>query len=159
MAVVAGVTYAAQGVILLREPRLQHWTDSDYVAYTLFATALLGSMSALIMLAVARAPALGRRGTFGVAVSSFGLGCLAATAAVRVVLGDEVLDPLFLLGFLMVAVGYLIFALATVRNHSLASVLPLLGVIGAIALQDEHGAGVWMGAVWAVYGVATYVRA
>jgi hypothetical protein len=157
MAVAAGVMYAAQGMILLREPRLDHWTDSDYVAYTLFASALLCSTSALIMLAVARA--LGRLGTVGVVVSSVGLGCLAATAAVRVVLGDEVLDPLFLLGFLMVAVGYLIFALATVRNHSLASVLPLLGVIGAIALQDEHGAGVWMGAVWAVYGVATYVRA
>jgi hypothetical protein len=40
MAVVAAVIYAVQGMILLREPRLDHWTDSDYVAYTLFATAL-----------------------------------------------------------------------------------------------------------------------
>jgi hypothetical protein len=58
----------------------------------------------------------------------------------------------------MVAVGYVIFGFATVRKLSLATLLPLLGVIRAITLQDEHWAGVWMGVVWALYGVATYAQ-
>jgi hypothetical protein len=161
MAVTAGVLYASQGAILLWEPRLDRWSDSDYVVYSLFGAAALVTLVALFELRVAEAQRLGRLGTVGFVVSGIGLACLVATAGARLASSDEVLDPGFILGFLLIGIGYLVFGLAPYRAGSLAlwsAFLPLLGVLGAITLQDEHGAGLWMGFVWLLFGGALLVR-
>jgi len=41
------------------------------------------------------------------------------------------------------------------RAHLLQTweaLLPLFGVIGALVLQDAHGAGIWLGAAWLLFG-------
>jgi hypothetical protein len=66
-----------------------------------------------------------------------------------------VLEPGFLLGFLLITIGYLLFGLAVYEAGAVAlwsALLPLFGVLGAIALQDAHGAGLWMGFVWLLFG-------
>jgi hypothetical protein len=155
MAVTAGVLYASQGAILLWEPRLDRWSNSDYVVYSLFGAAVLVTLAALFELHVVEAERLGHLGTVGFVVSGIGLACLGATAGARIASSDEVLDPGFILGFLLIGVGYLLFGLAAYRTGALArwsAFLPLLGVLGAITLQDEYGAGLWMGSVWLLFG-------
>jgi len=161
MAVTAGVLYASQGAILLGQPRLDRWSDSDYVVYSLFGAAVLVTLAALSELRVAETQRLGRLGTVGFVVSGIGLACLAAITGARLASSDEVLDAGFILGFLLIGVGYLLFGLAASRAGSLAlwsAFLPMLGVLGAITLQDEHGAGLWMGFVWLLLGVALLGR-
>jgi hypothetical protein len=156
-AMTAGVLYAIQGAMLLRESRLDRWTNSDYVVYSLFGAAVLVSLVALFVLRVAESHALGRLGGLGFVVSAIGLACLAATAGARIASAEEVLDPGFLLGFLLIAIGYLLFGLAVYRARTLSlwsAFLPLLGVLGVIPLQDAHGAGLWMGFVWLLFGGA-----
>jgi hypothetical protein len=161
LAMTAGVLYAIQAVILLREPRLDQWSDSDYVAYSLFGAAVLVSLAALFELRVAESRVLGRIGALGFVVLAIGLACLAVTAGLRIASADEVLDAGFLLGFLLIAIGYLVFGLAMYRAGTLAlwsAFLPLIGVLGAITLQDAHGAGLWMGFVWLLFGGALLGR-
>jgi hypothetical protein len=41
------------------------------------------------------------------------------------------------------------------RAHLLQTweaLLPLFGVIGALVLHDAHGAGIWLGAAWLLFG-------
>jgi hypothetical protein len=155
MAATAGVLYVSQGAILLWEPRLDRWSNSDYVVYSLFGAAVLVTLAALFELHAAEAQRLGHLGTVGFVVSGIGLACLGATAGARIASSDEVLDPEFILGFLLIGVGYLLFGLAAYRTGALArwsAFLPLLGVLGAITLQDEYGAGLWMGSVWLLFG-------
>jgi hypothetical protein len=156
LAITAGILYAIQGAILVRQPRLDQWSDSDYVAYSLFGAAVLVSLAALFDLRVATSHVLGRIGAVGFVVLATGLACLAATTGVRIASEDEVLDPAFLLGFLLIAIGYLLFGLAVYQAGAVplwSALLPLFGVLGAIALQDAHGAGLWMGFVWLLFGV------
>jgi hypothetical protein len=67
----------------------------------------------------------------------------------------EVGDVFFLLGFLAIVVGYLMLGIGVARAHLLRiweALLPGLGVICALAAQDAHGAGIWLGAAWLVFG-------
>ena len=116
----AGVLYASQGAILLGQPRLDRWSDSDYVVYSLFGAAVLVTLAALSELRVAETQRLGRLGTVGFVVSGIGLACLAAITGARLASSDEVLDAGFILGFLLIGVGYLLFGLAASRAGSLA---------------------------------------
>ncbi len=148
----AGVLYFIQGVILLFEPRSGGWL---YVVYSLFAAAVVLTFLALRGLHAWQRGRDGRFGLTGFYISSIGLGFLAVTALVRIASGREPLDVLFALGFLLAIVGYLLFGVASLRAAMLprwSAPLPLLGAIGAIVLQDKHGAGILMGVVWALLG-------
>jgi hypothetical protein len=148
----AGVLYFIQGVILLFEPRSGGWL---YVVYSLFAAAVVLTFLALRGLHALQRGRDGRLGVTGFYISSIGLGFLAVTALVRIASGREPLDALFALGFLLAIVGYLLFGVASLRAAMLprwSAPLPLLGAIGAIVLQDKHGAGILMGVVWALLG-------
>lgn len=154
-AIAAGLLFAAQGVFLLIEPRQDHWTSSDNVAYALFGLAVVFSLVSLVALEHARIGPFGPIGRAGLIVSVIGLACLATTALIRIEVSDEVLDGPFLLGFLMIAVGYLLVGIWAYRSRSLpwwCAFLPWLGVLGAAMLQDAHGAGVWMGLMWLLLG-------
>jgi len=160
-AIAAGLFFAAQGIFLLEEPRLDHWTSSDNVAYGLFGTAVLLSLAALVALGLTRVRLLGGLGWTGLAVSSLGVTCLEMTAIIRKGCADEVLDGPFLFGFLMIAVGYLLVGLWAHRSRTLpvwSAFLPWLGVLGAVTLQDAHGAGLWMGAMWLLFGSVLLAR-
>jgi len=157
LAIAAGVLYTAQGAILLQEPRLDRWSDSDYIVYSLFGAAVLVSLGTLLGIRVAESPVLGRLGAVGFVVSAIGCASLALTAGARIVSAGEVLDPGFLVGFLLITIGYLLFGLAMYKADVLAlwgAFLPLLGVLGAVILQDGHGAGLWMGFVWLLLAAA-----
>lgn len=149
----AGVLYFVEGVILLFEPRSGGWL---YVVYSLFAAAVVLTFFALRGLHGWQRGGDGRLGQTGFYISSSGLGFLAVTALVRIASGREALDVVFALGFLLAIVGYLLFGLASLRAAMLprwSAPLPLLGAIGAIVLQDKHGAGILMGVVWALLGL------
>jgi len=154
-AIAAGLFFAAQGAFLLAEPRLDHWTTSDNVAYGLFGFAVVLSLVSLIALEHTRVGPIGRTGRIGLIVSAVGLVSLAATALIRIEVSDEVLDGPFLLGLLLIAVGYLFVGIWAYRSRTLplwSAFLPWLGVLGAATLQDAHGAGLWMGLMWLLFG-------
>jgi hypothetical protein len=151
--IVAGGLHGLQGVILLVEPRSGAWF---YVVYSLFAGATLLTVIAICGLHGAQSDQDGRLGSTGAWVSSIGLLCLSLTAIVRVVSGRELLDLAFLAGFLLAALGYAVLGVAIFRARVLprwSAPLPALGVVGAVVLQDKHGAGVVMGLVWALLGL------
>jgi hypothetical protein len=149
----AGVLYGAQGVILLFEPRTGVWLR---VVYALFAAAVVLTAVALRGLHACERRRDGRLGLTGFYLSSIGLGFLAVSALVRAVFGRELLDVVFALGFLLAIIGYLLLAVAFHRAAVLprwSAPLPLLGAVGAVVLQDKHGAGVVMGVVWVLLGL------
>jgi hypothetical protein len=154
-AIAAGLFFAAQGAFLLEEPRQDHWTSSDNLAYGLFGVAVVLSLVSIVALGRSTVRSPDRLGRTGLIVSVVGLACLAATALIRIEVSDEVLDGPFLLGFLMIAVGYLLVGLWAYRSRALSlwsAFLPWLGVVGAATLQDAHGAGLWMGLMWLLFG-------
>lgn len=48
---VACVGHVAQDAFLLWQPRQSHWTDSDYVAYLLFAVGVVAALVVVVLLA------------------------------------------------------------------------------------------------------------
>ena len=144
--------YVLEGVVLLFEPRSGAWF---YLVYSLFAGAVILTLVALRGLHSWHRGRSGRLGLAGFCASSIGLGCLAVTAVVRVATGRELLDPVFILGFLVVGVGYLLLCVVILKAGVLprwSAPLPLVGVVGAILLRDKYGAGVVMGVAWALMG-------
>jgi hypothetical protein len=88
-------------------------------------------------------------------VALIGLVLLAVTAAARMAAAREVGDLFFVLGFLAMLVGYAMIGTGFARAHLLQTweaLLPLFGVIGALVLHDAHGAGIWLGAAWLLFG-------
>src|SRR5262245_41850224 len=150
--ITAGALYCLLGVILLFEPRSGGWF---YLVYSLFAGAVLLTRVTLRGLHASHRGRDRRLGRVGFSISSVGLSLLAVTAVLRVVTGREVLDPIFALGFLLAGLGYLLFGVAALKARVLprwSAFLPLAGVVGAVLLQDKHGAGISMGVVWALLG-------
>ena len=153
-AVVAGVAHALQGVVLLREPRQEQWTSSDYVAYALFAVGVLSALVSVLFLVRGWLGPIGGAGP-GAAIAIGGLGLLAVVAMARIGSSEEVLDALFIVGFLCLLPGYAVFGWVASRTHQLLAWeagLPLAGVLGALVLQDRYGAGIWMGLAWGTLG-------
>jgi hypothetical protein len=161
-AISAGAMYALQGVILLFEPRTDEWSTSDDVVYSVFATAVLLTLVALLGLHSQHHERYGRLGLTGFCLSSIGLSCLFVTAVVRIVSGGEVLDLVFILGFLLAIVGYVLLGVAIFGARVLprwSAPLPLVGALGAVLLQDKRGAGILMGGVWVLLGYVLWSRA
>jgi hypothetical protein len=154
-ALVAGFAHLAQGAFLLWEPRQSHWTDSDYVAYLLFSLGIVAALVAVVLLTLYWRRGLRAGGRAGALVAVVGLTLLAVTAVARMLAAREVGDVFFLLGFLAIIVGYLMLGIGVARAHLLRiweALLPALGVICALAAQDAHGAGIWLGAAWLMFG-------
>jgi hypothetical protein len=161
-ALVAGGAHIAQGAFLLWQPRQSHWTDSDYVAYSLFAVGIVAALVAVLLLAWSWRGHLRAGGRAGIVVAVVGLVVLAVTSAARMIAGREVGDLFFALGFLAMLVGYALLGIAFARTHLLRTweaLLPLFGVLGALILQDAHGAGIWLGAAWLLFGTRLTRRA
>jgi hypothetical protein len=159
-AVAASVLYASLGVAYLVDPRTSTWHDVDYVAYSLFAGASLMALATLVVLGHAQRHVLGRVGGAGFLVACVGLAGLIVAALDRVQAGEERADAVLILGFVLSEVGYLVVGWTTWRTRTLpiwAAFLPAIGVVGAVALQDAHGAGVWMALVWMALGI-TLIR-
>jgi len=155
-AIAAGVQYALLGAVLLVDPRTSTWHAADYAAYSLFAGASIAALATLLALRRAEMQLLGRLGKAGFVIASLGLGGLILVAVDRIQAGAEPADALLILAFLLAAVGYLAVGWATWRAGTLpiwAAFLPAAGVVGAVVLEDAHGAGVWQGLVWIALGV------
>jgi len=156
-ALVAGLAHVLQGVLLLWHPREQQWTGSDVAPYALFALAVLASLVTVVSLVRCWSGRIGRLGLGGAAVATCGLGLLALVAFARIATAGEILDGPFILGFLCLPFGYTIFGWAAARAHQLdawEAFLPLVGVVGALVLQDRYGAGIWMGLIWGTFGLS-----
>jgi hypothetical protein len=153
-AFVAGVAHALQGVVLLCEPRQQHWTNSDYLAYALFAVGVLSALVSILFLVRGWLEPIGGAG-LGAAIAIGGLGLLTVVALARIASSEEMLDALFIVGFLCLLLGYAVFGWVASRTHQLLAWeagLPWAGVLGALVLQDRYGAGIWMGLAWGSFG-------
>jgi hypothetical protein len=160
-ALVAGVAHALQGALLLWQPRQPQWTSSDDLAYGLFAVGVLSALVSVLSLVRCWSGRIGGTGLVGAAVAIGGLGLLGVVAVTRIVWSEEVLDPLFIVGFLCLLVGYAIFGSAAGHRHQLAfwqAFLPLAGAVGALVLQDRYGAGIWMGLAWGTLGARLLAR-
>jgi hypothetical protein len=161
-ALVAGLAHALQGVLLLWHPREQQWTGSDTAPYVLFALGVLSSVVTVVSLVRYWSGRIGRAAFVGAFIAICGLGLLAVVAMSRIAAADEILDGLFVVGFLCLPAGYAIFGWAATRANQLdawAAFLPLAGVVGALVLQDRYGAGIWMGLMWGTLGCRLLVHA
>jgi hypothetical protein len=161
-AMVAGVAHVAQGAFLLWQPRQSHWTDSDYVAYLLFAVGVVAALVVVVLLAQSWRGHLRAGGRVGIVVAVVGLVALAVTSTARMIAAREVGDLFFGLGFLAMMFGYAVLGIAFARARLLRTweaLLPLFGVLGALVLQDAHGAGMWLGGAWLLFGTRLIRRA
>jgi hypothetical protein len=155
VALAAAAFYAITGAIELAHDQptvfvspIDYWLEACFVAGLAAGVAVLASLG--------RAGLSGRAATIGWVVAAAGHAGLLIAASATLVNGRESLDPLFGLGFLAIALGYLILAAVDVKG----TLIPrrggfvLLGGFVATAVLDNLVAGAGglvLAAAWAAF--------
>jgi hypothetical protein len=122
-ALLAGIAWLASGLISSVIPGQgteEVGTFSYYVLEILFSIASLGMLVAIMGFHARQAPNYGRLGTAGFFTAFVGVPFLLASTVATILAGREVLDWLFILGFVGTSVGFVLLGAATMR----ARVLP-----------------------------------
>ena len=151
VAILAGALYALTGVLELgHDQREQFAGVTDYVIEAAFVAAL-GLSAALLWM-------LRKTGTGGVATGAFlvaaaGNTVIGIAALATLIAGEEMLDPVFPLGVLLVLGGYLALLVADLRGRltlpRAGVVLTLSFVLAAFLDEPTSGAGgLVVGAGW-----------
>lgn len=121
-AVLAGVAWVVSGLISVVIPGQgteEVGSSSYYLLETIFCIATVGMLGGLAGLHALRATSYGRLGTVGFYAAFVGTALMLISTAATILAGREVLDWLFVLGFLG-TLGLVLLGVATLR----ARVLP-----------------------------------
>jgi hypothetical protein len=155
LALAAAAFYAVTGAIELAHDQpavfvspIDYWLEACFVAGLAASVAVLASLG--------RAGLSGRPATLGWVVAAAGHAGLLTAAGATLINGRESLDPLFGLGFLAIALGFLTLAVVDVKG----TLIPrrggfvLLGGFVATAVLDNLVAGAGglvLAAAWAAF--------
>jgi hypothetical protein len=162
-ALLAGIAWIALGLIplvILGQVALYFGgvaTVEDYLLEILFSIALAGMLAGLVGFHARQAPNYGRLGTAGFFAAFVGVFFMLASTVATILAGSEVLDWLFVLGFVGTLVGFVLLGTATLRARVLprwCGILLLLAVLGIpvhFAL-GSYGGAILGGLVWLALG-------
>ena len=151
IALAAGTLFAATAAIDIPHDQPDVFVSRlDFVLEALFALALAAGAWALWSLA---RQAAGRVPRIAWSVAATGSSLLAFTAGATHVSGRNVLGPAFLLGILLVFIGFATLAVLDLRRRvtpRFAGVALVAGTLGMVALGDGFGLLAWSAAWFAV---------
>ena len=138
-------------------------TAEDYLLEILFSIATLGMLAGIVGLHAREAPNYGRLGTAGFFAAFVGVFFLLASTVATMLAGREVLDWLFILGFLGTCVGFLLFGAATLRARVLPrwrGILLLVAVFGipVYFALGNYGGAILYGLVWLGLGYGLWLE-
>jgi hypothetical protein len=162
-ALLAGIAWIALGLIplvILGQVALYFGgvaTVEDYLLEILFSIALAGMLAGLVGLHARQAPNYGRLGTAGFFAAFVGVFFLLASTLATILAGREVLDWLFILGFVGTLVGFVLLGTATLRARVLPrwrGILLLVAVLGipVYFALGSYGGAILYGLVWLALG-------
>ena len=174
-ALLAGIAWLAsglfslvtgQGAAELQGPYAELGTFfSYYLLEILFSIALAGMLAGLVGLHARQAPNYGRLGTAGFFAAFVGvffllastLATMLASTLATILAGREVLDWLFILGFVGTLVGFVLLGTATLRARVLPrwrGILLLVAVLGipVYFALGSYGGAILYGLVWLALG-------
>ena len=166
-ALLAGIAWLAsglfslvtgQGAAELQSPYAELGTFSYYLLEILFSIALAGMLAGLVGFHARQAPNYGRLGTAGFFAAFVGVFfMLASTVASLLAESGDVLDWLFVLGFVGTLVGFVLLGTATLRARVLprwcgvSLLVAVLGIPVYFAL-GSYGGAILDGLVWLALG-------
>jgi hypothetical protein len=168
-ALLAGIAWLALGLIplvILGQVALYFGgvaTAEDYLLEILFSIATLGMLAGIVGLHAREAPNYGRLGTAGFFAAFVGVFFLLASTVATILAGREVLDWLFILGFVGSIVGFVLLGGATLR----ARVLPRwYGILLSVAVfgipvyfaLGDYGGAILYGLVWLGLGYGLWLE-
>lgn len=150
-ALAAGTLFAATAAIDIPHVQAQPFTDPlDYALEGLFAAALWCAALALWLLS---RTAAGRSRRVAWRVPAAGCGLVGTAATATLVVGRDVLGPVFMVGLLLVLVGYAALAVLDLRGRAAPRFVGLsmaAGTVGMLVLGDGPGTVAWAAAWFAV---------
>ena len=153
-----------QGAAELHGPHAELSTFSYFLLEILFSIALAGMLAGLVGLHARQAPNYGRLGTAGFFAAFVGVFFLLASTLATILstlatilAGREVLDWLFILGFVGTLVGFALLGTATLRARVLPrwrGILLLVAVLGipVYFALGSYGGAILYGLVWLALG-------
>ena len=162
-ALLAGIAWLALGLIplvILGQVALYFGgvaTVEDYLLEILFSIALAGMLAGLVGLHARQAPNYGRLGTAGFFAAFVGVFFLLASTLATILAGREVLDWLFILGFVGTLVGFVLLGTATLRARVLPRWRGILLLVAALGIPvyfalGSYGGAILYGLVWLALG-------
>lgn len=156
-AMVAGLFYCGTTIVDLVYPQTPVFTHSmDYLTEALFVVALLFTLIAYAGMHVLHQGRAGRFETLSFAAVISGTAGIAIAATATLLMGREVLGPVFLLGVLAALIGSICFGIAIMRG----AILPRwVGIALMLALPlsfvlESVGGGLILGTAWLFIGYA-----
>ncbi len=138
-------------------------TAQDYLLEILFSIALVGMLAGLVGFHARQAPNYGRLGTAGFLAAFVGGFFLLASTVATILAGREVLDWLFLLGFVGSLVGFVLLGVATIRARIFprwCGVLLIVAVLGmpVYFVLGNYGGAILYGLVWLGLGYGLWLE-
>ncbi len=138
-------------------------TAQDYVLEILFSIALVGMLAGIVGFHARQAPNYGRLGTAGFFAAFVGVFFLLASTVATILAGREVLDLLFILGFVGSLVGFVLLGVATLRARvfprwcGVLLIVAVLGIPVYFALGN-YGGAILYGLVWLGLGYGLWLE-
>lgn len=163
-AFLAGLAWVVSGLISLAIPGQGTevlGSSSYYLLETMFCIASVGMMGGLVGLHARQVPSYGALGATGFYTVFIGTALMLMSTVATILVGREVLDWLFVLGFLGTCVGLVLLGAATLRAGMLprwCGVLLIVAVFGIpvyFALGNYGGAMLY-GLLWLALGYALW---
>jgi hypothetical protein len=165
-ALLAGIAWLASGLFFLvtgqgaaelHGPHAELSTFSYYLLEILFCIALAGMLAGIVAFHARQAPNYGRLGTAGFFAAFVGVFFLLASTVASLLSGSEVLNWLFILGFVGTLVGFVLLGTATLRARVLprwCGILLLVAVLGipVYFALGSYGGAILYGLVWLALG-------
>lgn len=159
-AFVAGVAWIVSGLISLAisgQGTEIPGSFSYYLLETMFCVASVGMMGALVGLHARQVPSYGALGAMGFYAAITGTALMLVSTVATILVGREVLDWLFVLGFLGASVGLVLLGAATLRAGILpwwCGVLLIVAVLGipVYFALGNYGGAISYGLLWLALG-------
>jgi hypothetical protein len=166
-ALLAGIAWLAsglfslvtgQGAAELQSPYAELGTFSYYLLEILFSIALAGMLAGIVGFRARQAPNYGRLGTAGFFAAFVGVFfMLTSTVASLLAESGDVLNWLFVLGFVGILVGFVLLGAATLRARVLprwCGILLLVAVLGipVYFALGSYGGAILYALVWLALG-------
>src|ERR671912_570295 len=165
-ALLAAIAWLVSGLISLVLPGQgteEVGTFSYYLLEILFSIASLGMLAGIVGFHAREAPDYGRLGTAGFFTAFVGVFFLLASTVATILAGREILDWLFILGFVGTLVGFALLGAATLRARVLprwCAVLLIVSVLGipVYFALGNYGGAILYGLVWLGLGYGLWLE-
>ena len=165
-ALLAAIAWLASGLISLVVPGQGTealGTFTYYLLEILFSLASLGMLAGIVGFHARQAPSYGGLGTAGFLAAFVGVFFLLASTVATILAGREVLDWLFILGFVGSLVGFVLLGVATLRARvfprwcGVLLIVAVLGIPVYFALGN-YGGAILYGLVWLGLGYGLWLE-